>query len=145
MKYLIISSLVLFLCSGCNSELDTEVEAVKTVIVKSYVEAIHNDGSIEDIKAGFHSDFEMLSIKGEELSRFSISEWIERIERSRSENPNQKRGRTDVKFIDIDVTGDAASAKFELLRDGKAIFTDYMFLYKYSDGWRIVCKVYHRH
>jgi hypothetical protein len=121
------------------------VEAIKNVINSAYIEGIHNNGSIDDIKAGFHPGFEMLSNTNGELTRFSIGEWIERIETNRANNPNQKRDRTDVKYLDVDITGGAASVKFELLRNSETIFTDYMYLYKFGDDWKIITKVYHRH
>jgi hypothetical protein len=142
--FFLIVVTTLFLC-GCSEPEHPEVEAVKNVINSAYIEGIHNNGSIDDIKAGFHPSFEMLSNTEGELTRFSISEWIERIETNRANNPNQKRDRTDVKYLDVDITGGAASVKFELLRNGETIFTDYMYLYKFGDDWKIITKVYHRH
>ncbi len=145
MKSIFCISFLLLLLWGCAKPIDPEVEAVKQVITKAYVEGIHNNGSIDDIKAGFHPGFEMLSNTNGELTRFAIADWIERIETSRANNPDQKKERIDVKFLEVDITGGTASVKFELLRGGKIIFTDYMYLYKFDDGWKIVCKVYHRH
>lgn len=139
---LVVTSLILFSCAKPEHP---EAAAVKSVINKAYIEGIHNNGSIDDIKAGFHPDFEMLSNTDGELTRFSIGEWIERIEANRVNSPIQKRERTDVKYIDVDITGGVASVKFELLRNGKTIFTDYMYLYKFGDDWKIITKVYHRH
>lgn len=139
---LVVTSLILFSCAKPEHP---EVEAVKSVINKAYIEGIHNNGSIDDIKAGFHPGFEMLSNTNGELTRFSIGEWVERIETNRANNPDQKRDRTDVKYIDVDITGGVASVKFELLRNGETIFTDYMYLYKFGDDWKIIAKVYHRH
>ena len=45
----------------------------------------------------------------------------------------------------VDVTGDAAVARVELYKDGKHIYSDYMSLYRFDDGWKIVGKIYHRH
>lgn len=145
MKTLFAIVFTAFFFCGCSEPQHPEVEAVKNVINSAYIEGIHNNGSIDDIKAGFHSGFEMLSNTEGELTRFSIGEWIERIETNRANNPNQKRDRTDVKYLDVDITGGTASVKFELLRNGETIFTDYMFLYKFGDDWKIISKVYHRY
>lgn len=45
----------------------------------------------------------------------------------------------------IEVVGNAAVAKVELYREDKKIFTDFLSLYKFEEGWRIVSKIYHRH
>jgi len=142
--FLVFIVTALLLC-GCTPPEHPEAAAVKSVISKAYIEGIHNNGSTDDIKAGFHPGFEMLSNTDGELTRFSIGEWIERIEANRANSPIQKRERTDVKYIDVDITGGVASVKFELLRNGKTIFTDYMYLYKFGDDWKIIAKVYHRH
>lgn len=145
MKTIQILCIALLTLWGCSAPTNPEVEAVKAVINKSYVEGIHNQGSLDDIKAGFDPGFEMLFVREGELTKFSIGEWIERIENSRRESPNQMSSRVDVKFLEVNVTGEAASARFELIKEGKTIFTDYMFLLKINDEWKIVSKVYHRH
>ncbi len=45
----------------------------------------------------------------------------------------------------MDVTGNAAVAKIELFKDSKHVYTDYLSLLKFSDGWKITDKVYFRH
>ena len=43
------------------------------------------------------------------------------------------------------MTGSAASVKLELHQNDTRIFTDYLSLYKFPDGWKIVGKIYYRH
>ena len=45
----------------------------------------------------------------------------------------------------IDITGTAAIVKIELFKGGKQIYTDYLSLYKFEEGWRIVNKIYFKH
>ena len=45
----------------------------------------------------------------------------------------------------MNVTGNTASARVEVYRDGKHTFTDYLLLYKFTDGWKIVSKADHAH
>ena len=45
----------------------------------------------------------------------------------------------------IDITGSAAVARVELYRDFKHIFTDYLSLYRFDDGWKIVGKIFYQH
>ena len=55
------------------------------------------------------------------------------------------KNRWDHKIVTLDVTGGAASAKVELYKDGKLVYTDYLSLLEFEDGWRIAAKVYHSH
>ncbi len=142
MKNLILLAFVfLFVTTGYaqNNE-----EAVKNVVKSAYVEGIHNNGSIADIRAGFHPSFSMLRLMENEIEPLPIADWISSIEKRRSENPPQGE-RIDGKFVDIDVTGNAATVKLELYRQDKLIFTDYLSLYLFEEGWQIVSKTYFRH
>jgi hypothetical protein len=42
----------------------------------------------------------------------------------------------------VDITNNEAVARVEVHRDGKHIFTDYLSLYKFADGWKIVGKIF---
>lgn len=121
-----------------------ELEAVKQVITSAYIEGIQNNGKIEDIRKGFHPTFTMLRLIDNEVKPYPIEEWIAAIEKRRSEGAISTV-RTEAKFINVDITENAATVKLELYREGKKTFTDYLVLYKFTEGWRIVSKTYYRH
>jgi hypothetical protein len=81
-----------------------------------------------------------------DVKPYAIEEWITAIEKRKAEaKPDAKIIRTDATFLSVDVTGTAATVKLELYREGKKIFTDYIVLYKFTEGWRIVSKTFYRH
>lgn len=124
----------------------TEEEAVKNVVTSAYVEGIQNNGNIEDIRKGFHPSFEMLRFVENSVKPYPLEEWIAAIEKRRAEaKPDAQVVRTDATILDVDITGTAATVKLELFREGKKTFTDYIVLYKFTEGWRIVSKTYYRH
>jgi hypothetical protein len=123
----------------------SEEDKIKNLINISYVEGIHNLGSLDEVAKGFHPDFEMLINRDGNLTKLSIASWIENMKKNRENNPNQVIERTDVSYISIDITGNAAMAKFNLIKGGKVIFTDYMFLYKFGEEWKIVSKIFYRY
>lgn len=122
-----------------------EMEAVKNVVYEAYVQGIHNGGEIAAIEKGFHPDFEMLILRDGKLQKYPISEWVAGIKKRRAENPGPPAQTTVHKFTNVDVTGNAAVVRLELSRQDKLIFTDYLMLYKFEDGWKIVGKSFHRH
>ena len=138
MLFLVLSSINLF-------AQDVEVDAIKKVIDKAYIEGIHNNGDLNETRKGFHPGFDLLMLQNNQLNKLPIYNWIESSERARKENPNVQRPKTTVNYVNIDITGTAAVAKIELLREGKLIFTDYLMLYKFEEGWKIVGKTYFRH
>lgn len=122
----------------------SDEEAIQSVITSAYIDGIHNRGNIEDIRKGFHPSFNMLRMVNNEIKPLPIEEWIASIEKAKKEN-TPPVSQTDGKFIDIDITGNAAVVKLDLFRDTRKIFTDYLVLYKFSEGWRIVSKTFYRH
>lgn len=128
--------------SGLFAQNDTE--AIRQVVTSAYIEGIHNGGPVDDIRRGFHPGFNMLRLMDNELRPLSIEEWIASIEEYRKE-AKPASPRAEGKFVNIDVTGNNAIVKLELFRNDKKIFTDYLVLYKFNEGWQIVSKTFYRH
>lgn len=143
-NFLLIIAASFLLLISVNAQ-DTDRDAIKKVIQEAYVDGIQNRGDIETIRNGFDPGFELLGVRENKLTKLPIGEWIANIEKSKQANPNPPEHLTSVKFLDVDVTGISAVAKIELHRQGKLIFTDYLSLYKFDEGWKIVSKIYHRH
>jgi hypothetical protein len=146
--FVIAALLVATAATGwAGDALNPEQLAVQKVVVDSYVDGIHNFRRVEAVKAGFHPGFEMLYLREGKLEKLPIYNWIATLEeRNRKEPvPADAKPTTIARFASIDVTGTAAVCRVELSRDGKLVFTDYLSLYKFDDGWKIVGKVFHRH
>jgi hypothetical protein len=121
-----------------------EETAVKDVVNTAYVQGIHNRGPVEDIRKGFHPTFNMLRLVDNQIKPLPIEEWITNLEKAKKES-TAPAVKTEGKFINVDVTGNNAVVKLELYRENKKIFTDYLVLYKFTEGWRIVSKTFFRH
>jgi hypothetical protein len=143
MKKIFALSFLLFLLVD-RGFAQNEEEAVKEVITKAYVEGIHNGGGVEQIRKGFHPTFNMLRLIDNQIKPLPIEEWITNIEKARKESGTPKV-KTEGKFVDVDITGNAAVVKLDLYRENKQIFTDYLVLYKFTEGWRIVSKTFYRY
>jgi hypothetical protein len=146
-KLVTILAVILFAPVLLFAGLEDDKEEIKKVITSAYVNGLQNKGPVADIKAGFHPGFELLGVRNNELTKWPIYSWVQYHEQKLKENPGPPKADEIVssKFPMIDVTGNAAVAKVELYRDGQLIFTDYLSLYKFDEGWRIVNKIYFRH
>ena len=120
-----------------------EEAAIKALVQAAYVDGLQNLGDLEKTKAGFHPDFVLLGLRDGALTRLPIAEWIASAGKRKADGA--KPPLTTCKFLSVDVTGSAASVKLELHQNDKRIFTDYLSLYRFPDGWKIVGKIYHRH
>lgn len=131
---------------SANNQDKGDKEQIKKVITDAYVNGIQNSGSLEDIDKGFHPGFELIGVGTDSstITKRPIYTWREGIRQAKAAGraPSVK---TECQFVNIDITGLAAVAKIELFREGKKIFTDYLSLYKFKEGWRIVSKIYNRH
>ena len=74
----------------------------------------------------------------------TLEEWIARLEKGNRERTGP-RPAIRHEFTGVDVTGNAATVRLELYRDGKHAFTDYLSLYRFPDGWKIVSKTFQAH
>jgi hypothetical protein len=119
--------------------------AVIEVVTAAYVDGIHNFRDPAAIRQGFHPGFEMLILKDGQLDRLPIEKWIESIAARNAKEPRPTERTTTAEFPLVEVTGTAAVCKVELTREGKHVFTDYLLLYRFADGWKIVSKIFHRH
>lgn len=138
--------LIIAIISYIGLSAQTDRDIIEDVVSKSYVLGIHNGGDISYIESGFHPGFEMLGIgqDSRSLTKLPIYTWLDNIKQSREAGrvPTQE---TKSKFVNVDITGKSAVVKLELYREDKLIFTDYIMLYKFDSGWKIVSKIYNRH
>jgi hypothetical protein len=137
--------LTLFLLAICMvAQAQTDEDAIKEVVTSAYINGIQNRGSVDDIRKGFHPSFTMLRLMENQIKPLPIEEWITNIEKSKAAS-EPAPPKAEGKFVNVDVTGNAAVVKLDLFRNNKRTFTDYLVLYKFTEGWRIVSKTYFRH
>ncbi len=127
--------------------LAAEKAAVQRVVQEAYVDGIHNFRRPDAIRKGFHPGFEMLFVREGKLEKLPIYNWIQSIEERNAKEPlpADAKATTTAAYPLTEVTGTVAVCKVELSREGKLVFTDYLILYKFDDGWKIVGKAFHRH
>ena len=141
----ILTVLLISAGSFSRSHAGDEEAAVKETIVNAYVKGIHIDRDIPAIEKGFHPSFTMFIRKGDEVRTLSIAEWVKSIEKKKEEDPDGPDFKVTHDIPMVSVSGDAAVAKVMIYREGKLIYSDYMSLYRFEDGWKIVGKIYYSH
>jgi hypothetical protein len=119
-----------------------EEEAIKKVIEEAYIKGIHGTQNEHTVKSGFHRDFAMLVLQDNEIDKVDVDEWLSRLERMKADNPDLWSAETRHEFRLVDATGYAAVAKLDVYKGDIHFSTDYMLLYRFEEGWRIVSKVF---
>jgi len=121
-------------------------EDIVRVVESGYFNGAFNDLDTEAMEKSFDPTFAIFSAKGNELRRYPIDVWLQGIKkRKAAPDFDKSKVKRVCRIVNIDVTGVCASVKVEIDKEGKLIYTDYLSLLKFEDGWKIVAKVYHHH
>jgi ketosteroid isomerase-like protein len=115
--------------------------AIVGVVDEAYVQGIHLDGDAAKVRNGMHESFVMLVRTETGVNRVTRDEWIARL---KPRDPSAPRPDVKAEIKVLDQAGDAAVVRVHLFRDGKQIFTDYIALYRFADGWKLVGKTFQR-
>jgi hypothetical protein len=146
-KGLLFGVLFLAVIALNAQNIEKEKEAIKKVIQTAYVEGLQNEGDAQKIDSGIHPDFNLLGIgEGNSMWKLPIADWKAKAVKKREEGklPPAEDKKVSVKFSSIDVTGTAAVAKIEFYVGDKQTYIDYISLYKFEDGWKMVNKIFYK-
>ena len=124
---------------------EADRQAIEAVVRTAYVDGVHAKPSAALMRQGFHPDFHMFVLgRDGKLVAVTLDDWAARIEKGAAE---RKGPAPEVKadFTRVDVTGSAAVVQLQLHRDGKHLFTDFLSLYRFPEGWKIVAKIFYNH
>jgi hypothetical protein len=123
-----------------------EVAAIKEVIQEAYVDGIFNEGYMRSIDLSFSDHFESIGLlENDETVVETISQWKEMV-RSRKQQgyyPVPPSDHVTVKYLHVEVSRTVANVKLEFLVGGVPKYIDFLALYKFSGGWKIVNRTYH--
>jgi len=84
----------------------------------------------------------MLVLSKNSLDKVNVDEWLGRIAQMKKDNQALWKSETSYDFGLVDVARNAAVAKLNVYKGTTHFSTDYMLLYKFDEGWRIVSKVF---
>ena len=147
MKKLTSLILILFISTIVFAQdIENEKETIKKLVLTAYVDGLQNKGDLDATREGFYPGFDLLIFKGFMIEKLPIYNWIKYAEMKKDKEPEPlaENEITSCEFEFIDITKSAAVAKIHLFKGGKKIFTDYLSLYKFNSGWKIVSKIYYR-
>ena len=116
---------------------DSEREAVAST-VQLYFQG-HSTGNGDYHRQAFHPDARLFWVKSGALAQKSSAEFAA----GASGKPADDEARRVRRIAAVDVSGDAAMAKVELLYPN-ARLVDYLSLLKIDGRWTIVNKIFHR-
>ena len=145
MKRICALSFVILLVAAAFATTDSasETEAVKEAIVEGYIEGIFIKGDPECVKKRWHEECDIVVFRDKKLQKLPASFFVEQLEKK--SGPPMPDVKVTHEFEDVKVVGNAALAVVKVFLDGKQKYTDFMNLYKFDSGWKIVTKTFYSH
>ena len=134
MKSIAIISIFILGFLTLQAESGGDQELVKQLVVKSYVEGLINAKDFDSARAGIHQGFKILGNRGTEMTEKGLGAWIE------ARGKRLHLPPVTYKIPLIDIKRKAAVVRIDMVR-GTLQATDYVFLYKFKEGWRIVSAI----
>lgn len=140
------ASLLIGLLAGTGAgvraeQADADERAIRDLVRDAYVSGVFIARDEAAVRRGFHPDFVLTVHQADGVIVAPLDMWLARLKldgvRSRDTVTH------DVDFVDI--AGRTALIKLRLTVNGRHRYTDYMGLYRFDEGWRIVNKVYEDH
>lgn len=121
-----------------QSQETNDAITIKNLVVKSYLKPLYQEDDLSNIEEGFHEKFHMYVLyKGEFYIR-NRTEWINTIKGVRERNLPEKVSTWE--FNQIDVAGQTAIVKLTVYEEGKLKYIDYLTLYNFAGGWKVITK-----
>lgn len=120
---------------------DSAAADIRRVIQESYVEGVFIDRDPSVVRRGFHPQFVMSVLDDDSVIAASLDMWLGRMQLDGERSSDRIRSVID----SVDITGNAAVVKLRLWINDHHTYTDYMGLYRFPDGWKIVNKLFATH
>jgi hypothetical protein len=142
-KFFVLSFVLFFAVAGFVNADTSEEEAVKKAVVEGYIEGIFLKGDADLVKKRWHEECEIVVFKDGELDKIPVTRWIEHLEEH--SGPLMPDIKVTYEFDDVKVVGSAAFVVVKVFFDGKQKYTDFLNLYRFDSGWKIIAKTYYSH
>ena len=135
---IVLALLILSNVQSAGADQQEDAQAIQKVILDHYIAPLYQQGDPELIRGGFHEGFNMYVLYEDNFTTRTREEWIALIVSNREKNAAPRDYGWDCNMIDV--SGQTAVVKLTVLQDGRLKYIDYLTLYKFDEGWRVITK-----
>lgn len=146
MKNIYFSIVLLFIGFNALHAQNEEVAAIKEVIQEAYVDGFFNDGYLRSVELSFSEHFESIGLLENDQTKIeTVEDWMAEVRRKKASGyyPAPPEDHVTVKYLHVEISRTVANVKLEFSVGGKPKYIDFLALYKFSGGWKIVNRTYH--
>ena len=148
MKYpiiLIIAILTSSVQTSLAQKSGDDRDAILEVIREAYIQGVYNTGYLRSITQGFSPDFTAVIFEGKDQSRVeTLDDWINKAKAAKASGKLPLKGDDEVTFriTKLTISNSVAHVTLQFMVGREVKHTDYIGLYHYSNGWRLVNMMY---
>ena len=114
------------------------------VLTDKEIDEFAANGDMEAIMKGFHPGFNLMGVgQNNQLWKYPLYNWAESNAKRIAEKPTPPEEWVTLKFPFIDIEGNAAVAKIAFYEGERLAYYDYLSLYKFEEGWKIITKIFY--
>lgn len=146
---LIITAIVLFFTHSSLAQKKSRAynneAAIEEVIREAYINGVYNTGYMLSVTQGFSPDFTAIVFEDKDQSRLeTIEDWVKKTEQNKASGNLPLKGDQEVSFsiVKLEISNNIANARVQFMVGGKVKHTDFIGLYKFSTGWKLVNMMY---
>lgn len=143
---------LLLLLVGCSANLkidrtqmNPEETVIRELLINGYINGAFNEMNVSALRKAFHTDFAMLIPQGDNITRYTLLQWVEAIEKRKSGGTFGPSKKMSPVFKHIGITGNTAQVQMALYRQENLIYTDFLHLIKLESGWKVISKIFYDH
>lgn len=118
-----------------------DLVAVQGVIESAYVTGVFITRDSNAVRRGFHPRFILSVLQSDTVLVVPLDAWLARLRLDGRRTSDQVQHTID----HISITANTAHVTMRLSINGRHVYTDYMGLYRFPEGWRIVSKIFQDH
>lgn len=149
LRFLIITVFTIAISSSAFAQMKSRAynngAAIEEVIREAYINGVYNTGYMLSVTQGFSPDFTAIVFEDKDQSRLeTIEDWIKKTEQNKASGNLPLKGDQEVTFdiVKLEISNNVANARVQFMVGGKVQHTDFIGLYKFSTGWKLVNMMY---
>lgn len=149
LQFLILSTLILLFSQSTFAQKKSRsydnAAAIEEVIREAYINGVYNTGYMLSVTQGFSPDFTAIVFEDKDQSRLeTIEDWVKKTEQNKASGNLPLKGDQEVSFsiVKLEISNNIANARVQFMVGGKVQHTDFIGLYKFSTGWKLVNMMY---
>lgn len=145
-RSIIISILLLLFSFACclTQTKDGEKKAIKAIIQQAYIGGAYNDDDTKAMLKGFHERFTVQNLHGDHYGVTKLQDWIKELDNWKSTREDWNN-RTTAEITVIGLVRNAAVAQVDVYNAKVLMYTDFLSMYKFPEGWKIMNKIFTHH